>query len=107
MNISKPCSTWRLLCRKLIIASDTAIFHHYTLAAPPFVVTQKMLSYEKYSTRLAGYWPFPFHTANENVIIPKFYFSPKIVRTIKSRRVRWAGHVAHVWELKRTYKIVI
>jgi hypothetical protein len=26
----------------------------------------------------------------------KFYFLPNIIRIIKSRRVRWAGHVAHI-----------
>jgi hypothetical protein len=25
------------------------------------------------------------------------YSSPNIVRVIKSRRMRWAGHVAHAW----------
>jgi hypothetical protein len=26
------------------------------------------------------------------------YCSPRIARVIKSRRMRWAGHVAHMWE---------
>jgi hypothetical protein len=26
----------------------------------------------------------------------RLYFSPNIVRVIKSRRMRWAGHVAHM-----------
>ena len=29
------------------------------------------------------------------------YFSPNIVRVIKSRRMRWAGHVARIWEGER------
>ena len=28
-------------------------------------------------------------------------FSPNVIRVIKSRRVRWAGHVARVGELRR------
>jgi hypothetical protein len=35
----------------------------------------------------------------ENYIMTKFislYYSPSIVRMIKSRRMRWAGHVARV-----------
>jgi hypothetical protein len=28
------------------------------------------------------------------------YTSPNIIRTVKSWRVRWAGHVAHVGELR-------
>jgi transcription termination factor 2 len=31
------------------------------------------------------------------------YFSPNIVRVIKSRRVRWAGHVARIGEGKGVY----
>jgi hypothetical protein len=30
------------------------------------------------------------------------YFSPNIVRMIKSRRMRWAGHVAHMEEERGT-----
>jgi hypothetical protein len=26
----------------------------------------------------------------------KFYFSPNIIRMVKSRRMRWAGHVARI-----------
>jgi len=42
-----------------------------------------------------------------NVELNDFYSSPNIVRVIKSRRMRWAGHVAHmdeergVWENRR------
>jgi hypothetical protein len=25
------------------------------------------------------------------------YCTPNIVRVVKSRRMRWAGHVAHIW----------
>jgi hypothetical protein len=30
-----------------------------------------------------------------------------IVMVIKSRKMRWGGHVAHVGEMKNTYKILI
>ena len=33
--------------------------------------------------------------------IDPLYCSPNIVRVIKSRRMRWAGHVAHVGEDRR------
>jgi hypothetical protein len=33
--------------------------------------------------------------------------SPNIVRVIKSRMVRWAGHVAHVGEMINAYKILV
>jgi hypothetical protein len=29
------------------------------------------------------------------------YSSPSIIRIIKSRRMRWAGHVARMWEEKK------
>jgi hypothetical protein len=35
------------------------------------------------------------------------YSSPNIVRVIKSRRLRWAGHVARMWEERGVYRVVI
>ena len=32
------------------------------------------------------------------------YSSPNIVQVIKSRRMRWAGHVAHMGEERGLYK---
>ena len=34
------------------------------------------------------------------------YRSPNIVRVIKSRRLRWAGHVARIEEGRRAFKIL-
>ena len=34
------------------------------------------------------------------------YRSPNIVRVIKSRRLRWAGHVARMGEVKGSFKIL-
>ena len=36
-----------------------------------------------------------------------FYRSPNIVRVIKSRRLRWAGHVAKMEESRSAFKILI
>jgi hypothetical protein len=33
-----------------------------------------------------------------------FNFSPNIVRMIKSRRMRWAGHIARMREMINAYK---
>jgi hypothetical protein len=33
------------------------------------------------------------------------YFSPNIIRVIKSRRMRWAGHVACMRERRGVYKV--
>jgi len=35
------------------------------------------------------------------------YSSPNIVRLIKSRRMRWAGHVAHMGEKKGVYRVLV
>jgi hypothetical protein len=35
------------------------------------------------------------------------YSSPNITRQIKSRRMRWAGHVAHMGEERKVYKILV
>jgi hypothetical protein len=34
-------------------------------------------------------------------------FSPGIIRVIKSRRVRWVGHVARVEEKKKAYRVLV
>jgi hypothetical protein len=36
-----------------------------------------------------------------NEELSDLYTSPSIIRIIKSRRMRWAGHVAQMWEKKR------
>jgi hypothetical protein len=35
------------------------------------------------------------------------YSSPNIIRTIKSRRMRWAGHVAQMGEARNAYRILV
>jgi hypothetical protein len=35
------------------------------------------------------------------------YCSPSIVRVIKARRMRWAGHVARMGEVRGAYKILV
>jgi len=35
------------------------------------------------------------------------YSSPNIVRVIKSRRMRWAGHVAHMVEERGVCRILV
>jgi hypothetical protein len=34
-------------------------------------------------------------------------FSPNIIRMIKSRRMRWAGHVARMGETRNAYRILV
>ena len=35
------------------------------------------------------------------------YSSPNIVREIKSRRIRWAGHVARMGERRGVYRVLV
>jgi hypothetical protein len=35
------------------------------------------------------------------------YSSPNIIRMIKSRRMRWAGHVARMGETRNAYRILV
>jgi hypothetical protein len=35
------------------------------------------------------------------------YASPNIIMAIKLRRMRWAGHIAHMGEMRNAYKIFV
>jgi hypothetical protein len=39
-------------------------------------------------------------------IIP-FYSSPSVIRMIKSRRMRWAGHITRMGKKKNAYRILV
>jgi hypothetical protein len=42
-----------------------------------------------------------------NEELHSLYSSPNIVRAIKSRRMRWAGHVARMWEGRCVYRVLV
>jgi hypothetical protein len=42
---------------------------------------------------------------NEN--LHNFYPSPNIIRQIKSRRMRWKGHVARMGEERKVYRVLV
>jgi hypothetical protein len=42
-----------------------------------------------------------------NVELHDLYCSPDIVRVIKSRRMRWAGHVARMGERRGFYRVLL
>jgi hypothetical protein len=42
-----------------------------------------------------------------NEELHNFYFSPSIIRMIKSRRLGWAGHVGRMGEKKNAYRILV
>jgi hypothetical protein len=35
------------------------------------------------------------------------YFSPSLIRIMKSRRMRWAGHVARIGERRTAYMLLV
>jgi hypothetical protein len=35
------------------------------------------------------------------------YSFPNIIKQIKSRKVRWVGHVAHTGEVRKVYKVLV
>jgi len=51
---------------------------------------------------VTGHWR-KLHSEERNDL----YRSPNIVRVIKSRRMRWAGHVARMWERKGVYGVLV
>jgi hypothetical protein len=42
-----------------------------------------------------------------NYELHSLYSSPNIVRVIKSRRMRWAGHVARIGEGRGVYRVLV
>jgi hypothetical protein len=42
-----------------------------------------------------------------NAELHNLYSSPCVIRLIKSRRMRWAGHVARMGETRNTYRILV
>jgi hypothetical protein len=51
---------------------------------------------------LMGGWRKPYIQELHNL-----YFSSNVVRVIKSRRMRWAGHVARMGEIKNARRILV
>jgi hypothetical protein len=42
-----------------------------------------------------------------NEELHNLYSSPSIIRKIKSRRMRWSGHVARMGEKRNSYRILV
>ena len=43
----------------------------------------------------------------QNEELSDLYCSPNIVRVMKSRRMRWAGHVAHMGKERGVYRVLV
>jgi hypothetical protein len=42
-----------------------------------------------------------------NEELHNLYSSPSIIRIVKSRRMKWAGHIAQMFSKKNAYRIVV
>jgi hypothetical protein len=42
-----------------------------------------------------------------NEELHNLYSSPSIIRIMKSRRMRWAGHVAQMWKQRNAYRLLV
>jgi hypothetical protein len=47
------------------------------------------------------------HRKLHNEELHSLYSSPSVSRMIKSRRMRWAGHVARTGEMRNAYRILV
>ena len=43
----------------------------------------------------------------QNAKLHALYSSPNIIRNLKSRRLRWTGHVAHMEQSKNAYRVLV
>ena len=43
----------------------------------------------------------------QNTELHALYSSPNIIRSLKSRRLRWAGHVARMEQSRNTYRVLV
>jgi hypothetical protein len=46
-------------------------------------------------------------TVKDSEELHNLYSSPDIIRQVKSRRMRWAGHVARMGEETKVYKVLV
>ena len=42
-----------------------------------------------------------------DIYLSDLYSSPNVIRVIKSRRMRWAGHVARMGERRGAYRVLV
>ena len=71
-----------------------------------------MIYYHEHNEQLNDLYSSPNEQLNDLYASPNeqlhdLYASPNIVRVIKSRRMRWAGHVARMGERRGIYRVLV
>jgi hypothetical protein len=87
----------------------TAVLNEIVVYDEPFYVFRypKHLQKNLYFSRLEGklvYYCLPVLVV---LRVGYLYSSPNIIRMFKSRRMKWAGHVARIRETKNAYRILM
>jgi hypothetical protein len=52
-------------------------------------------------------WDGKFPASLHKGELHNLYSSPNIIRKVKSRRIRWAGHVARMGEGRKVYMVLV
>jgi len=83
------CETWSLTLRE-----------EHTLRVFENRVLRRIFGLKR--NEVTGEWR-KLHNEELNVL----YSSPNIVQVIKLKRMRWAGHVARMWEERGMYRVLV
>ena len=83
------CETWSLTLRE-----------EHRLRVFENKVFRKIFGAKK--AEITGEWR-KLHNAELHAL----YFSPNIIRSLKSRRLRWAGPVAHMEQSRNAYRVLV
>jgi hypothetical protein len=69
--------------------------------------TEESLLYHFFKFSLLKILQYRGWSKLHNEELHNLYSSPSIIRMIKSRRMRWAGHVARMGEKRNAYRILV
>ncbi|KAJ4426459.1 hypothetical protein ANN_27273 [Periplaneta americana] len=92
--------------RYCLFGHNVTIANKFESGSEPLKTNTSPTTYEKIfeakRDEVTGEWR-KLHNAELHAL----YSSPDIIRNIKSRRLRWAGHVARMGESRNTYRVLV
>jgi hypothetical protein len=62
---------------------------------------------DRYLSNILNFWRELKLRKLHNEELHNLYSSPNIIRMIKSRKIRWAGHAARMGEPRNPYRILV